>query len=397
MAKSHEYDGQKWQMVSSDNTGMPVYVTVQDYGFFNQIKKKSKNNYYCLYFINHLNSLNNRHGMVKSYVSKYKSSQYCLPLEGGKIQYTIDNGKLYITNIDMSFKKKGDKQRTAGLYDTTRLNDELKINKTELDRPNKINIAINGAFSADSTLVKTLPKFIERGYKPEITTKELESKGYNLFYNPCGNGLKSDMRQVFDSSGTGTEAAMKLTALIEAEAKKGTELNWTVHEKGHALFKRALQNLTNSGRCKGAVQTNLAKQRVFYANPTMNLSIVDHYRKKAGMQLAPNHTLINNASIEQTWVTFNFISETHISLRQISEQGQNDALGRSTGHIASNILTRSAVATVGSYAVPKALTLGATGWAASLIGIAVSNRPKSNHKVIESTADIMNDAFNFGK
>lgn len=397
MAKPHEYDGQKWQMVSSDNTGMPVYVTIQNYGFFNQIKKKSKNNYNCLYFINHLNSLNNRHGMVKSYVSKFKTSQYCLPLEGGEIKYTIDNGKLYITNIDMSFKKQGNKQRPAGLFDVSKLADGLKIDTKELEKTNKINIAINGAFDDDSNLVKTLPKFIERGYKPVTTAVELETKGYNLFYNPCGYGLKSDMRQVFDSSGTGTEAAMKLTALIEAEAKKGTELNWTVHEKGHALFKRALQNLTNSGRCKGAVQRNLAKHRVFYANPTMNLSLVDHYRKKAGMKLAPNHTLINNASIEQTWANFNFISETHISLRQISEQGQSDAFGRTSGHIASNILTRTAVATVGSYAVPKAITLGAAGWAASLIGIAVSNRPKSNHKVIENTADIMNDAFNFGK
>jgi hypothetical protein len=205
------------------------------------------------------------------------------------------------------------------------------------------------------------------------------------------------MQQVFDSTGPGTETAKKLMALIETHAKTGQELKWTVHEKGHAVFKKALQLLYSSGRVTTAVNRNMGKQQVFYANSTMNLSVVDYHRKRVGMKLAPQPPLINNVSLTQTWGTLNFVSETHVSLTQLREQGEDNTYSRTRGHVASNLLGRAGVLTIGSYALPEVISLGAAGWVATVAGVVVSNKPGSSKKVIENTADVMNDMFSYVK
>jgi hypothetical protein len=397
MHNSLLHNGERWKAITQIDSGMPVYVKVKDYDTFNRIKKQSKKDYNSLYFHNQIRSLNTRHGFSKSIVSKFKPLNYELPLEGGSITYTIAAGKAFIADITMNLKHKNHQGRAAaGLYQVTydsknwKAIDHLKVAATE-------HIAINGYCKSIDDAAKLLPDFIERGYKENTNITDLKTSGYCLFYNPSHGFIKSDMQQVFDSSGTGTESAKKLMALIETHARQGRQLKWTIHEKGHAVFKKALQSLCNNGRLTPAMHKNLAKQEVFYANPTLNLSVIDHYRKKAGMQLAAQTPLMNNISLTQTWGTLNFISETHISYTQLKEQGENGSFNRTKGHIAANLCGRAAVLSVGSYALPQAISLGAIGWVATIAGVLVSNKPGSNQRVIENTADVINNIYTRAK
>jgi len=166
-----------------------------------------------------------------------------------------------------------------------------------------------------------------------------------------------------------------------------------LHEKGHAVFKRALQLAL--AEISPADKTRLAKHKVFYANPTMNLSVIDRYRQQAGMQLAPQSPLMNNASLEQTWVTGNFISETHVSMRQLKEQGENGLTNVTSGHIAGNVLARGLMAGA-SYGLPAQLAAApVAGWALTWATIALSNMGGANQKIIESNADVLNHMKGF--
>jgi hypothetical protein len=390
MHNSILHKGERWKPVTAIESGMPVYVKIQDYSAFNQIKKQSKKDYNSLYFHNQVRSLNTRHGFSKSIVSKFQVLSYELPLEGGSISYTIADGKTFITDISMDLKHKNHQGRNAsGLYQATH-DDDWKAG-SYLKAPSTEHIAINGYCKDINSAAEMMPDFIERGYKPGTDKSKLRKSGYCLFYNPSHGFIKSDMQQVFDSSGTGTQTSKKLMALIETQAKQGQALKWTIHEKGHAVFKKALQTLSNSGRLTPSLRQGLAKQQVFYANSTLNLSVVDHYRKKVGMQLAPQPPLLNNVSLAQTWGSLNFISESMVSYTQLKEQGENGYFNRTPGHIAANVFGRAAALSAGSYALPQAISLGAAGWAATISGLVVSNRPGSNSKIIESFADVVND------
>ncbi len=257
------------------------------------------------------------------------------------------------------------------------------------------HIAVNGAFTDSTKAAEKLPEFIERGYKPDTTKDTLKDSGYSLFYNDCGPGIRSDFRQFFDTSNIrgGTEVAKKLAQLVQIEAKHEKEICWTLHEKGHAVFKRALQLAL--AEISPADKARLAKHKVFYANPTMNLSVIDRYRQQAGMQLAPQPPLLNNFSLEQTWVTGNFASETHVSMRQLKEQGENGLANVTSGHIAGNALARGLMVGT-SYGLPAQFAAASVaGWVLTWGTIALSNMGGANQKIIENNADVLNHMKGF--
>lgn len=390
-----EYAGEIWKAVTSEQSGMPVYARNSEYDAFKSLEKKSKADYNSLYFQNQIRSLNNRHGFLKSMVSKFKVQEHELALEGGSIKYEINSGKAFITDvlIDTRHRFKA-KRPAAGLYSVSHDGSSWSVDPKRRKTASSTHIAINGLCSKMQDAAKFMPAFIERGYKPEITQSTLQASGYELFYNPSHGQVKSGMRQVADARGIGggTEAAHQLAALIEQQVAKGKTIDWTVHERGHAVFKRALKILSKKG-LPSNVQSNFENQRVFYANPTMNLSDVDSIRKKMGFKLGPNPPLINPLSIEQTWVTGNAISETHISCRQLKEQGRNDNRGVSSGHIAANAAGRVGLTALSSLAVPASVSAATVGWGLTWMGIAASNGTTGNQKVIENAADVLNDTF----
>ncbi|WP_028886283.1 hypothetical protein [Teredinibacter turnerae] len=381
------YAGREWQLISQPGQGMRVFVEKNRHSAFNQLKNKARSNYNALYLYSQLMSLNNRHGMLRSLVSRAKMQQMRLQLEGGSINYNVVDGCVFIGEFGFF----GGKNVSAGLFQV-----DLQSNRPTTKTVHTIatrHIAINGAFDDINAAATHLPRFIERGYKPETTQNTLKTTGYSIFYNNCGEGITSDMRQFVDTSsvGGGTQTANKLAQLIKLEAKKDKEVYWTLHEKGHAVFKQALhialQDLSSMEKSR------LSKHKVFYANPTMNLNLIDSYRKKAGMQLAPQPSLLNNTSLEQTWVTGNFLSESIVSYRQLKEQGENGLRNVTAGNIASNALTRLGMLGIGSYAVP-AMGVGVAGWAVAWGTLVASNLGRPNQKIMENGADFFNHLFN---
>lgn len=381
------YAGREWQLISQPGQGMRVFVEKNRHSAFNQLKNKARSNYNALYLYSQLMSLNNRHGMLRSLVSRAKMQQMRLQLEGGSINYNVVDGCVFIGEFGFS----GDEKNASGLYKITPSSRGAQASPAHSISTK--HVAINGAFSNITKASSCMPMFIERGFKPETTQSSLEKSGYCLFYNSTGAGISSDMRQFVDTSsvGGGTQTAKQLAQLIKLEAKKDKEVHWTLHEKGHAVFKQALsialQDLSSMDKSR------LSKHKVFYANPTMNLNLIDSYRKKAGMQLAPQPPLLNNTSLEQTWVTGNFLSESIISYRQLKEQGANGLRNVTAGNIASNALTRLGMLGFGSYAVP-AFGVGVAGWAVAWGSLVASNIGKPNQKVMENGADFFNHIFN---
>ncbi|WP_339073879.1 hypothetical protein [Teredinibacter turnerae] len=380
------YAGREWQLISQPGQGMRVFVEKSRHSAFNQLKNKARSNYNALYLYSQLMSLNNRHGMLRSLVSRAKMQQMRLQLEGGSINYNVVDGCVFIGEFGFSPSNREE----SGLYKASR---RQEFEPEPTNAISTKHIAINGACSSLAFAAGSMPAFIERGYKPETTQASLDQSGYCLFYNSCGAGIPSDMRQFVDTSsvGGGTQTAKQLAQLIKLEAKKDKEVHWTLHEKGHAVFKQALrialQDLSSMDKSR------LSKHKVFYANPTMNLNLIDRYRKKAGMQLAPQPPLLNNTSLEQTWVTGNFVSESIISYRQLKEQGENGLRNVTAGNIASNALTRLGMLGIGSYAVP-AMGVGIAGWTVAWGTLIASNLGSPNQKILENGADFFNHVFN---
>ncbi|WP_276678279.1 hypothetical protein [Thalassolituus oleivorans] len=379
------FEGTIWKQISPADQGMRVFVRKNEESNYNRLRNEAKKDYHARYLFNELMSLNNRHGLTRSIVSRFRQDQCNLQLEGGFIDYSMLSGCVFIKDYGVTQSRGEDK---AGLYYV-----DMSRGKAELKSTTRIStrhIAVNGAFKDSIKAAEKLPEFIERGYKPETTQGTLEKSGYSLFYNDCGPGIRSDFRQFFDTSNIrgGTEVAKKLAQLIQIEAKHEKETCWTLHEKGHAVFKRALQLALSD--LSPADKSRLAKHKVFYANPTMNLSVIDHYRKHAGMQLAPQPPLLNNFSLEQTWVTGNFASETHVSMRQLKEQGENSSGNVTSGHIAANALARGLMVGT-SYGLPAQFAAASVaGWALTWATIALSNMGGANQKIIESNADVLN-------
>jgi hypothetical protein len=390
------FQGQPWKQISPPDQGMKVFVPKSEHSNYNRLKNKAKTDYHAGYLLSQLNSLNNRHGLLRSSVSRFKPTEHKLELDGGYISYSMANGCVFIQDYDVSRNRSGEK---AGLYVAT----YSKVagsgwKEEEESRVSSSHIAINGGYANLKSAVFAMPQFIERGYKPDTTQTTLQTSGYSLFYNDCGTGLDSSFREVFDASIVntkgGSENAKKLAQIIRIEARAGKELNWTLHEKGHALFKRALQIALKELSPKEI--ENLGKQKVFYANPTMNLSVIDHYRKKAGMQLAPQRPLMNELNLSQTWGTGNAVSEIHVSARQMKEQGENGLRNLTPGQLTATGFKRTMMAAVGAspYLVPEAALSTqavsfATGWAA----LVISNFG-ANSKVIENGGDMIDHTIN---
>jgi hypothetical protein len=390
------FQGQPWKQISPPDQGMKVFVPKSEHSNYNRLKNKAKTDYHAGYLLSQINSLNNRVGLLRSYVSQFKPIEHKLEIDGGYISYSMANGCVFIQDYDVVRNKTENK---AALYSVSHNKDRSSEWSTvEVNRVGTEHIAVNGGFEDLNTAVRAMPPFIERGFKPDTTQSSIEQSGFTIFYNNCGSSLGSGFREVFDASVVnpkgGSENAKKLAQVIRIEARAGKELNWTLHEKGHALFKRALQIALKELSPKEI--ENLGKQKIFYANPTMNLSVIDHYRKKAGMQLAPQRPLMNELNLSQTWITGNAVSEVLVSKKQMKEQGENGLRNLTPGQLTATGFKRTMMAAVGAspYLVPEAALSAqavsfATGWAA----LVISNFG-ANAKVIENGGDMIDHAIN---
>ncbi|WP_297533861.1 hypothetical protein [Thalassolituus sp.] len=389
------FQGQPWKQISPPDQGMKVFVPKSEHSNYNRLKNKAKTDYHAGYLLSQLNSLNNRHGLLRSSVSRFKPTEHKLEIDGGYISYSMANGCVFIQDYDVVRSRSKDK---AGLYQVAFKGSSKGVwEAKETSRIHSDHIAVNGGFADILSATSQMPAFIERGYKPETTKATLENSDFTIFYNDIGTGIGSDFREVFDASIVntkgGSENAKKLAQIIRIEARAGKELNWTLHEKGHALFKRALQIALKELSPKEI--ENLGKQKVFYANPTMNLSVIDHYRKKAGMQLAPQRPLMNELNLSQTWGTGNAISEIHVSARQMKEQGENGLRNLTPGQLTATGFKRTMMAAVGAspYLIPEAaLSVQAVSFATGWAALVMSNFG-ANSKVIENGGDMIDHAI----
>ncbi len=192
------FQGQPWKQISPPDQEMKVFVPKSEHSNYNRLKNKAKTDYHAGYLLSQLNSLNNRHGLLRSSVSRFKPTEHKLELDGGYISYSMANGCVFIQDYSISRNRSGDK---AGLYVAT----YSKVGgsgwkEEEESRVSSSHIAINGGYANLKSAVFAMPQFIERGYKPDTTQTTLQTSGYSLFYNDCGTGLDSSFREVFDAS-----------------------------------------------------------------------------------------------------------------------------------------------------------------------------------------------------
>jgi hypothetical protein len=220
-----------------------------------------------------------------------------------------------------------------------------------------------------------MPSFINHGYPQE---KLGNNSSYTLFYNPYKGSAEADWKCIQDSFGLsgGTEAAKQLAAAIEIAAREKRTVNWTIHERGCAIYKQALRLVPVSPQHDYSLQT------VFYANPVVNMELVDQHRKRLGMQLSEKGFVMNELSLHQGLVAGNWISESAM-LWQMGNKGgavtkAADWPGKIAGVIAASI------------ALPG--LLGAAPWVIGLVTMLGPNlfARYSNQGIIESSGDALN-------
>jgi len=386
------YKGQQWAQlpVATGNgdggNGRKVFIRVDQMDKYKDALKASRTNFHQLYFCNQVNRLKSS-GVLESFVHKFKNSVRALKLEGGRIVYDINSGDVFITDIQITGKfAQANTISTAGCFKVRKTDDiswRVESTPTESGYIDTKHAAINGKAEGIQHAADYMPSFISRGYGDNAL-----NNAYNLFYIP-NTGLGGEWQALRDGSGIGaSQAAQKLADALTLTANRGNDTCWTVHERGHSTFKRALKLLAGRG-------VNLSNQTVFYANPTENIELVDRYRKKTGMKLAARPMLINDISLRQTWLSGNAFSASAVSLQHIKEQGEDGNLGRTKVDETSRFLSRMAVPA--TLATPPVIAMGgalglagwtitAALWSLSAIAVVGSNiRPGANAKVIENT------------
>jgi hypothetical protein len=268
------YKGEKWtplvddQGKSVNHTGRHIFVRSGEQKQFQAIAQAAKRNFNQLYIQRQIVGLKSV-GLFNSFFSKFSALDRMLPLEGGQLIYEIRGGDIYLKDIlvDVNYRaSKTARVASAGMYKAKRdrYNNWHVPNDEQVSYIDTKNAAINGFAANLADAAGYMSRFIERGFGDSALRDS-----YCLFYNPATGGMNGAWRSVRDSVGMygGTQAARKLADVIELTAARGKEVNWTVHEQGHALFKHALRLLDGRGT------RELGSQTVFYANPTVNLEL----------------------------------------------------------------------------------------------------------------------------
>ena len=367
-------NGVKWTYLTSGR-GRAILCRESEYTLFKQLEKAARVNYHSLYLHKQVMGLNANIGTIGNMVSRITALKRQLKLDGGALHYEMRGGDVLLTGlaIDWGYRKKN--KWKMGLYSV--VNGGVYPAK-QVDRIETEHAAINGLVKTFSLASSMMPGFINAGYP----SKELKkNQKFTLFFNEYNGFFDSDYKCVQDSWGLrgGTQAARQLAAAIEMAAREKREINWTVHERGGAIFKQALRLVST--------QYDYSKQTVFYANQPVNLELVDQQRKRVGMQLAKTGFVSNELSVHQGLVAGNWVSDLSM-LWQMGNPG--GALEKGFKRVG---------AAGGMYAAPMMLSLpdmwSAAPWAFGLVTMLGANlfASYSNQGVIKNTGDALNHYF----
>jgi len=374
--------GEMWSYLTPRDQGWPVLVRAAQYTTFKSIERQSKVNFHHLYLHRQITGLNSTISPLHGVISRLSPFRRKLILEGGELHYEVREGKVFLQDIKLIARSPTKANSGSGLYQVESDGTRWLPNKTQCKQIETLHAAVNGRADSIKDAADFMPTFINHGYNPNQALKKEAKEKYTLFHNPYKGVAGSDWRCLQDSSGIrgGTAAAQRLAAAMKLAAQDKREINWTVHGRGVAIFKQALRLLSKEG-------AQLATQRVFYANPMVNIEFVDILRRKVGMQLAPKRTLLNEYSVQQSLLTGNLVSELAVSWRQISEQGEGGKLTRGA-------LVSSAAKRIGLVSALLSLSggVGAAAWAATALMAATANLAPgyANRRVIEDEGDNLN-------
>lgn len=311
-------------------------------------------------------------GHLNSLISKAAPTSRKLVFEGGEIQYSIWKGHVYIANVSIkaNFRvEKGKKTVPAGVYRASkdRISKEWSVTDTKgnVSRRSVVNtkhLAINGFCDDIQDAAGYMPAFIEYGYGDQTLSGGI----YSLFFNPSQGFASADWRCIQESAGVGSHSSSLLAATLEQSA--GNPICLTVHERGHALLKDALRKVC-------AKNIKLDSFTVFYANPTHNLELVDKWRERTGIKLAPKPPLINTLSAHQSLVAGNGISGAVVAARAQPENSLASFVNAGIQLWGLQGLT----------AIGGSLSLtAAVSWTSGALPFALGLAPELNKKIINN-------------
>jgi len=359
-------NGVKWAYLTRGH-GRAVLCQEKAYTLFKDLERKARVDYHCLYLHKQVVGLSANIGTVNNLVSKFTSLKRKLKLDGGELHYEMRGGDVLLTGLTVDWDYRRNNKKARGLY--TVINDGVEYPTESADSITTEHVAINGLVKDLRHAAWMMPAFVNAGYP----SKELKKKAeYTLFYNDYNGFLDADYKCIQDSTGLrgGTQAARQLAASIEMAAREKREVNWTVHERGCAIFKQALRLLSP--------QHDYAKQTVFYANDVVNTKLVDQHRARVGMKLSSTGFISNDWSVHQGLVAGNWITDP-IMLWQNGNKG--GAIEQGTKALA---LAGGGIAFPGMW--------GAPAWAMGLVALLGANlfASYSNQGVIRNTGDALN-------
>lgn len=348
--------------------GKKIYVDKSQVVRFENMLKARNRNFNLLYITRQIFSLKDV-GHLNALVSKVAPTSRKLMIEGGSILYSVWQGNIYITSVNISTNfrfENGTRKIPAGVYrvEKQKISDQkwdVTENRGLIESKAIVNtkhLAINGVCRDINDAANYMPAFIEYGHGEQ----SLKGDIYSLFFNPS-QGFGAGWRSMKESAGIGSQTSRKLAAVLEQS--KGKEISITVHECGHALFKDALRQLN-------AKEIKLDTFTVFYANPTHNLTLVDIYRKRSGIKLANKAPLINSFNIQQSLSSGNIISGPFVAA---SAQPDNKA---------ATLINAGASlwGTQGLMLGASAGALAITNWGIGVLPFALGLAPDVNKKVI---------------
>ncbi|MGB0503464.1 MAG: hypothetical protein ACPGGD_05400, partial [Thalassolituus sp.] len=107
------FEGTTWKQISPPDQGMRVFVRKSEESNYNRLRNEAKKDYHARYLFNELMSLNNRHGLTRSIVSRFRQDQCNLQLEGGFIDYSMLSGCVFVKDYGVTHSRGEDK---PGLY-----------------------------------------------------------------------------------------------------------------------------------------------------------------------------------------------------------------------------------------------------------------------------------------
>ena len=361
-------NGVKWVYLKRD-TGRNILCREPEYELYQKLAIHAKVNFHSLYLHKQMTGLSADTGTINNLFSRFSALKRKLQLPGGALHYEMRGGEVLLTQLEIDWDYH--KHNTGmGLF-TVRENQQSQTwDAKPTIRITTPHAAVNGTVTDIKEAAKLMPAFIKHGYPQAPLGDE-----YALFHNPYNGPAQADWNCIQDSTGLrgGSQAARQLAAAIELAASKDQVVNWTVHERGCAIWKQALR-LVNTGH-------DYSNQTVFYANPVVNMELMDQQRKRLNMKLASTGSLTNEFSLHQNLIAGNWVSEPVI-------MWQNNNKGGAVAKVASQVAKIGGMGT--ALAIPG--LVGAAAWA---IGLAAMLGPNlfshySNQGVIKNQGDALN-------